>query len=87
MSEDAWQDLGSFNDDWYYMKVIDQDIDCDGYFECKYEIYKNDDDEPVFKNDEDEPFTGDLPENIIKDIKKVIERLKHEYRDWLYQPD
>ena len=78
MSNAEWHSLGSSNGDWYYIKINEYGFDCDSDFVCDYE---------VFKNEEDEPITGDLPENIVKDIKEVIRKVKHEYREWLYQPD
>lgn len=81
MSDDNWHSLGSFNGDWYYMKINEYGFDCDDDFECDFEIYKNDDEKPIMT------ITENLPDNIMKDIEEVIERVKHEYREWLYAPD
>lgn len=71
MSEDL-HSLGSFNGDFYYMKVNDFDV-VERVVECDFEIYKNDDPVPVLTIKEE------LPENIIKDIEDVINKLRNEH--------
>jgi len=69
---DDWHSLGVFNGDFYYMKVNDFDV-VERVVECSFEIYKNDDSEPVMTVKEE------LPANILKDIEDVINHLRSEH--------